>query len=501
MTTFVLGIDQGTSGSRALLLDETGEVCGYAYRPLTAVHPQPGWTEQDPHEVAAAVAAVITEAVTQAGVDPADIAACGITCQRNTDFVWHADTGQPLANAITWQDLRTRDLLKTLRQWPHYGETRYRLGYAPGTYMTALHLSWRMAHETAVREAAQNNKLRVGMSAAWLVQALGQPSGHKMDTSLVQSTGLYDFRHGRYWQAWADRLNVPLSAMPAPTPTLHHFGTITVTANGRTAHVPVRAMIGDQQAALFGHGCTTPGDAETTHGTASFLKVFLGKTALEQDNVNVYYAWDIGGGQTYCLEAPTTVIGAAIRWMRDNARFLDSYDEIESLVTAVSGSDGVLFVPAFTGLDAPYNNPDARATILGMTLGTTRAHIVYAFLEALAFQLRAIKETIAQDAGIKMRQLLVGGGVSASDTACQLQANMLNMPVVRPDFRETTARAAALLAGMGCGLWPTLADLPPLPNGSTRFTPNMGDEERKKAFARWQTAVSLVQHYSVSDAS
>ncbi len=495
--SYLLGIDQGTSGSRALLLNGAGDVCGYAYRPVPAIHPQPEWTEQDPYEVADSVAAVVTEAVAQAGIDPAAIVACGITCQRNTDFVWHAETGRPLANAITWQDLRTRSLLADLQSWPLLHEARTRLGYAPGTYMTALHLGWRMVYETAVAQAAQSHQLRIGLSAAWLIQALGQPNGHQMDRSLVQATGLYDFRSSDYWQPWLDRLNVPRCALPAATSTLHHFGTLRVSANGRTADVPVRAMIGDQQAALFGHGCTAPGDAETTHGTASYLKVFLGCEAPLQDNVNVYYAWDVGGeGQTYCLEAPTTVIGAALRWMRDQARFLQDYQEIETLATAVADSGGVVFVPAFTGLDAPYNDPGARATLIGMTLGTTRAHIVRAFLEALAYQLRAIQETIARDAGIEMRQLLVGGGVSASDTACQLQADTLGIPVIRPSFTETTARAAALLAGLGAGVWPTVAALPPLPGSKQHFVPSPPTAAREAGYARFQQAIALTQQWS-----
>lgn len=493
---YLLGIDQGTSGSRALVLNGAGDVCGYAYRPVPAIHPQPEWTEQDPYEVADGVAAVITEAVTQAGVDPAAVVACGITCQRNTDFVWHAQTGRPLANAITWQDLRTRSLLAKLEQWPLLREARTRLGYAPGTYMTALHLGWRMAHETAVAQAAQSHQLRVGLSAAWLIQALGRPYGHQMDRSLVQATGLYDFRRGDYWQPWLERLGVPRSALPQPVPTLHPFGTLRVSANGRAADVPVRAMIGDQQAALFGHGCTAPGDAETTHGTASYLKVFLGCEAPLQDNVNVYYAWDVGEGQTYCLEAPTTVIGAALRWMRDQACFLRDYQEIETLAKAVSDSGGVVFVPAFTGLDAPYNDPGARATLIGMTLGTTRAHIVRAFLEGLAYQLRAIQETIARDAGIEMRQLLVGGGVSASDTACQLQADVLGIPVIRPSFTETTARAAALLAGLATGVWPTVAALPPLPGSAHRFTPAPFDAAREQGYGRFQQAIALTRQWS-----
>lgn len=496
-TPYLLGIDQGTSGSRALILDREGAVRGYAYRPLPGLHPRPDWTEQDPTAVSTAVSTVITEAIAQAGIQPHEIAACGITCQRNTDFVWHAETGRPLGNAITWQDLRTRDLLEELQAWPLLGEARRRLGYAPGAYMSALHLAWRMRHETAVIDAARAGTLRVGQSAAWLLTALGRPSAHQMDTSLVQATGLYDFRAGAYWPEWLEWVGVPPDALPAAVSTLHDFGVLRVRgANGRFADVPVRAMIGDQQAALFGHGCIHPGDAETTHGTASFLKLFLGAQQPYQPHVNVYYAWDVGQGQTYCLEAPTTVIGAAIRWMRDSARLLDDYHEIEALATAVSDSGGVVFVPAFTGLDAPYNDPGARATIVGMSLGTTRGHLVRAFLEALAFQLRAIQETIAADAGIELRQLLVGGGVAASDVACQLQADMLGIPVIRPSFTETTARAAALLAGLGAGVWRSVADLPPLPGSHTHFYPRLDAPARAAAFARWQTAIRLVQQWS-----
>lgn len=496
-TPYLLGIDQGTSGSRALILDRQGKTCGYAYRPLPSLHPRPAWTEQDPQEVATAVAAVITAAIADAGIRPDEIAACGLTCQRNTDFVWDAAGGRPLGNAIAWQDLRTRALLAELQAWPLLGEARRRLGYAPGAYMSALHLAWRMRHETAVIDAARAGTLRVGLSAAWLLTALGRPSAHQMDRSLVQATGLYDFRAGDYWPPWVQWVGIPPAALPAATPTLHDFGVLHVTGpNGRAADVPVLAMLGDQQAALFGHGCIRPGDAETTHGTASFLKVFLGKQQPYQPSVNVYCAWDVGQGQTYCLEAPTTVIGAAIRWMRDGAGLLHDYAEIETLATAVPDSGGVVFVPAFTGLDAPYNDPGARATIVGMSLGTTRAHLVRAFLEALAFQLRAIQVTIAADAGIDLRQLLVGGGVAASDVACQLQADMLSIPVIRPAFTETTARAAALLAGLGAGVWRSLDELPPLPGDDTHFTPQLNDAARDAAFARWQTAVRLVQQWS-----
>ncbi|MCA9971020.1 MAG: hypothetical protein KC425_12430, partial [Anaerolineales bacterium] len=340
---FLLGIDQGTSGSKAVILDRTGAVCGYAYRPLPRVYPRPGWVEQDPHAVAQGVAEAITEAIGRAGIAPAAIAACGLTSQRNTAFLWHGRSREPIGSAITWQDLRTIPLLAELAQWPPAAEARTRLGYAPGPYMAALHLAWRLREETAVRAALSAADLRVGLSAAWLVAALGEPAAHVMDASLVQALGLYDFRAGAYWADWLARLGVPRAPLPDVVPTLYSYGTLRVQApDGRTADVPVRAMLGDQQAALFGHGCRRPGAAECTHGTASYVKVFLGDRLPARAQSNVYNAWHLGDRQTYCLEAPTTVTGAAVRWMRDNARLFDADAELDALAGSVADSGGLV---------------------------------------------------------------------------------------------------------------------------------------------------------------
>lgn len=490
---YLLGIDQGTSGSKAIVLDEAGNVAGYGYRALERIYPRPGWVEQDPQAVAQGVAEAITEAVGEAGCAPDEIAACGITSQRNTEFAWDKRDGRALNHAITWQDLRTIPILEELEQWPHIAEARSRLGYPPGTYMTAVHLAWRLRHQAEIREAAAAGTLRLGLSAAWLLTAMGRPSGHAMDSSLVQAMGLYDFRAQQYWAEWLDWVGIDEAALPQALPTIADFGVLTVTApDGRTAEVPVRAMIGDQQSALFGHGCRQPGDAECTHGTASYVKVFLGGQAPEQEKINVYYAWDLGDQQTYCLEAPTTVTGAAIRWLRDNARLFERYEEMDELAASTPDAGGVVFVPAFTGLDVPYNNPAARATILGLTLGHNRSHIARAFFESIGYQIRSILETITDDTGLQVKSLLVGGGVSASDQACQIQADLLAMPVLRSSFSETTAWAAGLLAGLGAGIWPSPAELPPLPGAHVCFEPLLADEVRDHGYERWKRAVSLV---------
>ena len=496
--THLLGIDQGTSGSRALVIDSDGAVQGYAYHPVARLYPRPDRVEQDPAAVADGVAAVIADALDMAGCGPDEIASVGIASQRNTDFAWDVHTGQPLANAITWQDLRTLPLLDDLESWPLATEARYRLGYAPGPYMTGLHLAWRMRYDAAIQAAAADGSLRLGLSAAWLMNALGRPSAHCMDTSLVQAMGLYDFRAGNYWTEWLEWLGVPRAALPAAVPTIHDFGTIRLTdRRGRTAEAPVRAMIGDQQGALFGQGCRLPGAAECTQGTATFVKVFTGSAAPRQEIIDVFYAWDTGQGQTYCLEAPTTVIGAVIRWMKE-LRLFEEYDELDQLASAIPNSGGVMFVPAFTGLNAPYNDPRARGTLLGMTLGTGSSHIIRAFLDSLGFQIRAILDTIAADTGTVVNELLVDGGVTASDVACQIQADLTGLPVIRPTFAETTAFAAATLAGLATGVWPDEASLPPTPGTRTVFEPRSTPEQRDEAYARWQAAVALVREWGTS---
>ncbi len=491
---YLLGIDQGTSGTKAVIVAREGEVLGYAYRPVARIYPKPGWVEQDPNAVSAGVSEAITEAIGRAGIGAGDIAACGLACQRNTDFAWDARTGQPIGNAITWQDLRSLPLLEEIKQRPLSAEVHQRLGYGPGPYMSALHLAWRVKNDQAFQDANRSGRLRLGLSAAWLLQTLGRPSGHYMDTSLVQAMGLYDFRAQQYWAEWLAFLGVPPDALPVAVPTLHDYGLLHIIGpDGKTADVPVLAMIGDQQAALFGHNRRRPGEAECTHGTASYVKVFLGNDAPNLEKMDVFYAWHLDGQQTYCLEAPTTVIGAVIRWMRDEVQLVKDYEEFDVLAKSVLDPSGLYFVPAFTGLNAPYGDPNARGTLFGLTLGHTRGHLIRAFLEALGYQLRDILTSVSAETGIKINELLVGGGVSASDIACQIQADLLGIPVKRPKFSETTAWATTLLAGLGAEIWTELSELPPLPGDYTQFLPQLDQERRNAGFERWKHAVSLTR--------
>lgn len=492
-TPLFLGIDQGTSGSRALILDVAGQVRGYGYRPLSSLHPQPAWVEQDPYVVVRTVQAATTAALADAGVRPRDLTACGIACQRNTEFVWDAHSGEPLGNAITWQDLRTIELHRTLLQEIDAAEMRHRLGHVPAAFSSALHLAWRLQHQKAVRTAAEKGTLRAGFSAEWLLQAMGHPREHAMDYSLVQAMGLFDFREERVWDAWRQRLAIPETVLPTPRPTVHDYGSITVSGPaGESADIPVLAMIGDQQAALFGFDCRQPGDAECTHGTASFVNICLGEQAPQLAQFNVYYGWVIDERRTYCLEARTTATGSVLRWLRDEARFFSQYDELDELVSSVAESGDLVFVPAFTGLYDPYDDDQARGAIMGLTFGITRAHIVRAFLESLGFQVRAILDEIQKRIGLAPAELLLGGGISSSDAACQIQADTIGVPTVRLDFAETTARAAALLASMGSGHYARVAQLPRLKRERTVFTPASPRSAREINFARWRDAVARI---------
>ncbi|MCU0493513.1 MAG: FGGY-family carbohydrate kinase [Chloroflexaceae bacterium] len=492
----LLSVDQGGSGSRAVLLDSHGRVRGYGYRSLGRLYPQPGWVEQEPLAVAASVREAIGEALARAKTSPRQILACGITSQRDTVFAWDGETGVPIGNAITWQDLRTVPLVAETEGWPHAGERRARLGQFPGPYCSAMHMAWRMRHDDAFRAAAESGRLRVTLSAGWLVQALGRQREHALDYSLMQGMTVFDPRRRQLWEEWIAYLNLPRAALPAPRPTLHHFGDLHLTgADGERAEVPVLALIADQQAALFGYDCRRPGQAAATHGTASFINAAVGAQPPPQGVCKTYFAWELGGVPGYTLEADLTVTGAAVRWMQQMG-FFHKPAELGPLAASVPDAAGVVFVPAFTGLGVPTEDRSARGTMFGMTLDTSPAHIARAFLDSLGFQMRDILDTMQQEAGVNVYELRVGGGLSASDVACQTQADLLGIPLIRAADTETSARAAGLLAGLAAGVWKSSDDLPDLlAGGATTFEPRGTPSERAERLGRWRRAVERARHW------
>ncbi len=481
---YILAIDQGGSGSRAVIYDEAGQVCGYGYRPVGRVYPQPGWVEQRPTAIARSVAEAISEALSRAGLRGADLLACGITSQRDTAFAWHARSGKPIGNAITWQDLRTAPMVAALDATPLGPQRRARLGQFPGPYASAMHMAWRMQHDPAFRRAAERGVLRVSLAAGWIVQALGCPAEHALDHSLLQAMTVYDPRRRALWEEWIAALNIPRAALPIARPTIHHFGELRIDG----ATVPVLAMITDQQAALFGYDCRAPGQAVATHGTASFVNAVAGAIPPAQGICKTYLAWEIAGVPTYALEADMTVTGAAANWLRELG-LVRRVTDLDRLAGSVVDSGGVVFVPALNGLGVPDEDRSARGALFGLAMGVKAGHIARAFYEAIGFQLADILNTMRAEAGLTINELRVGGGLAASNLACQLQADLSGVTLTRARDTETTARGVALLAGIGAGVW-SIDRLPALVDEQAqRFLPRLNADERAARHAQWRKAV------------
>lgn len=494
---FLLGIDQGGSGSRALLLDQQGQRRGYGYRPLPTLQPQPGRTEQSPAAVRDGVRAALAEALAMAGAQPADILACGITSQRDTVFAWHTRGGTAIGNAISWQDLRTEPLVAATNDWPLAAERRTRLGLFPGAYCGALHMAWRMQHEPAFAAAAAAGTLRVSLSAGWLLHALGRPAEHALDYSLLQGMGVFDPRRKEFWAEWINMLGLPRAALPQARPTLHHYGELLLPTGGsRTAAIPVTALIADQQAALFGYDCRHPGQASVTHGTASFVNAVAGEQAPPPGLCKLYLAWELQGRPCYSLEADLTLSGAVVHWMQQLG-ILRQAAELGPLAASVPDSGGLVFVPAFTGLGVPREDRSARGLLLGLSLASGPAQIARAFLEALGCQLREAADTIAAESGHTIAELRIGGGIAANDEACQIQADVSGIALRRAADTETGVRGAALLAGLGAGLWQSPDDLPPLLDARARvFEPQSSAAQREQWLERWQMTVERARKVS-----
>jgi glycerol kinase len=487
-TALLLGIDQGGSGSRALLLDQSGQRRGYGYRPLSSMQPQPGQVEQSPAAVVDSVSGALADALAMAGAAPADILAGGITSQRDTVFAWDAATGQAIGNAISWQDLRTEPLVAETNDWPLAQERRARLGLFPGAYCGALHMAWRMRHDPAFRAAAAAGRLRVSLSAGWLLQALGRPAEHALDYSLLQGMGIFDPRRKAFWPEWIAALNLPPAALPRPRPTLHHYGELLLDHDGTATAIPVTALIADQQAALFGYDCRNPGQAGVTHGTASFVNAVAGATAPPPGLCKLYLAWELDRQPCYSLEADLTLSGAVVNWMQ-RLGLLAHAAELGPLAASVPDSGGLVFVPAFTGLGVPREDRSARGLLMGLSLASGPPQIARALLEALGCQLREAVDAITAEAGVSIEELRVGGGIAASDEACQIQADASGLLLRRAADTETGARGAALLAGMGAGVWQHADELPSLPaNGERIFVPRSNAAQRAQWMQQWRLA-------------
>ena len=474
-----------------LVLDRRGRVRGRAYREFTQHFPRPGWVEHDPEEIWRVTLGVLRAACRRAGARGHDLAGIGITNQRETTVLWDR-RGRPVHRAIVWQDRRTAEHCEALRAAGAEDLLRRKTGLVLDPYFSATKLHWLLGHVRRARERAANGDLRFGTVDSWLVWKLTGGAMHVTDPTNASRTLLYDI-HEHRWDADLCRLfEVPEAVLPEVRPSSGVFGETTADVLG--IPVPIAGIAGDQQSALFGQGCTAPGMAKNTYGTGCFLLLHTGQRPVASSHgLLTTVACDERGGPAYALEGAVFVAGAVIQWLRDGLGLLARAAESEKHARSVEDSLGVYVVPAFVGLGAPYWDPEARGAVLGLTRGVTRAHLIRATLESLAFQTRDLMDAMAADAGAPLSELRVDGGASANDFLMQFQADLLGVPVERPSLVETTAVGSAQLAGLAVGFWRSRQELAATRRHDRRFRPRMAAERREALYRGWRDAVARVR--------
>ena len=485
MKQYILALDQGTSSSRAIVFDHEGNICSTAQMEFTQFFPRPGWVEHNPMEIWSSEAAVIAEAITKIGINGKDIAGIGITNQRETTIVWDAETGEPVYNAIVWQDRRTSEFCDTLRDKADF--IREKTGLIIDAYFSGTKIRWILDNVPGAREKAEAGKLRFGTVDSWLVWQLTRGEVHVTDVSNASRTMLFNINTLEWDKELLELLDVPASMMPEVRSSSEVYG---VTKTTIFAHeVPIGGIAGDQQAALFGQMCTEPGSVKNTYGTGCFLLMNTGeKPILSRNNLLTTVAWKIGDKVNYALEGSIFVGGSVVQWLRDGLGIIRSSSEIEALASTVEDNGGVFFVPALTGMGAPYWDQYAHGTICGITRGTTAAHIARAALEGIAFQTMDIVGAMEKDAGVKLSELKVDGGASRNNLMMQFQADVLDTSVIRPKVTETTAMGACYLAGLAVGFWSSLDEIKAQWQAEHVFTPSGADTAALKA--GWADAIS-----------
>ena len=484
MKRYILSIDQGTSSSKALVFDEAGSLIYSCGREFTQIFPNQGWVEQDPMEILSSVRAVVDEAVTE--LRGGEVAAMGITNQRETTIVWDAESGEPVYNAIVWQDRRTARYCDTLRERGLEDFIRNKTGLIIDAYFSATKIRWILENVPGAREKADEGRLRFGTVDSWLVWNLTGGRVHATDVTNASRTMLFNINTLSWDKDLLELLGIPLSMMPEVKDSSDSYGETEVLGH----KIPIKGVIGDQQSALFGQMCIEKGSFKNTYGTGCFLLMNCGhKPVLSGNRLLTTVAWKIDDRVDYALEGSIFVAGAAVQWLRDGLGIIRSAGEVETLASAVPDNGGVYFVPALTGLGAPYWNPEARGTIVGLTRGATAAHIARATLEGIAFQTMDIVAAMERDAGIRISELKVDGGASRNNLLMQFQADILGTEVIRPKVTEITGLGAAFMAGLGVGIWSSVSELRNLWAADRRFCPQTTDQWRAESRAAWAAAV------------
>lgn len=488
MEQYILALDQGTSSSRAIVFDSKGTPVSVSQKEFTQYFPQPGWVEHNPMEIWSSEAAVIAESISAIDINGKNIAAIGITNQRETTIVWDAETGTPVYNAIVWQDRRTSEYCDSLKAQGLTEMIRSKTGLIVDAYFSATKIRWILENVPGARQKAEEGKLRFGTVDTWLVWMLTRGEVHVTDVSNASRTMLLNINTLQWDDELLSLFGIPKSMMPQVRSSSEVYGHTKTTI---FAHpVPIAGIAGDQQAALFGQMCTEPGSVKNTYGTGCFLLMNSGtKPIMSSNNLLTTVAWKIGDTVNYALEGSIFVAGSVVQWLRDGLGVIRSSAEVEALATSVPDNAGVFFVPALTGMGAPYWDQYAKGTITGLTRGATAAHIARAALEGIAFQTMDIVEAMKKDAGVDLKELKVDGGASRNNFLMQFQSEVLGVEVIRPKVTETTAIGAAYLAGLAVGFWDSIDTVKQQWQQERTFSPEMPQEKVEALKAGWKDAV------------
>ena len=495
---YVMALDQGTTSSRAIVFDRGGNIRSVAQRETTQHFPRPGWVEQDADEIWETQAEVAVEALHAAGIDRSRLAAVGITNQRETTVIWDRRTGEPVGNAIVWQDRRTADACEDLRRAGVEERVRARTGLLLDPYFSGTKIAWILEHVSGARERAEAGELAFGTVDSWLAFRLTGGRLHVTDATNASRTLLYDIHAGDWDDELLDLLGVPRALLPEVRGSSAVYGEIT--AIGELAGVPLAGIAGDQQAALMGQLCTGRGSVKTTYGTGCFALLHTGTAPQPSERgLLTTIACSTDGQPRYALEGSVFTGGAVVRWLRDGLGLIRSAEEVEPLAASVPDSGGVVLVPAFTGLGVPHWDPHARGTIVGLTLGTGAGHIARAALEGIAFQVAELLDALAADAGAVPAEMRVDGGAARNDLLMQFQADVLGLPVVRPEVTESTALGAAYLAGLAVGYWRGVEELAENWRVERRFEPGLPEDRVSGLRASWARAVERAGNWAVDE--
>jgi glycerol kinase len=488
MEKYILALDQGTSSSRAIVFDQNGQTKAVSQKEFTQIFPKPGWVEHNPMEIWSSQASVIAEAITSIDINGLNIAAIGITNQRETTIVWDAETGEPVYNAIVWQDRRTSEYCDSLKRDGRTDLIRSKTGLIIDAYFSATKIRWILENVPGARQKAEEGRLRFGTVDTWLIWMLTRGEVHVTDVSNASRTMLFNIHSLEWDKELLELMNIPASMMPQVKSSSEVYGYTKTTL---FAHeVPIAGIAGDQQAALFGQMCTEPGSVKNTYGTGCFLLMNSGeRPIMSKNNLLTTIAWKIGDTVNYALEGSIFVAGSVVQWLRDGLGIIKSSSEVEALAASVPDNGGVYFVPALTGLGAPHWDQYAQGSIYGLSRGSTAAHIARAALEGIAFQTMDIVNAMQKDAGVTLKELKVDGGASRNNLLMQFQADVLGTSVIRPTVTETTALGAAYLAGLAVGYWESIEHIKKQWGVEKEFQPSAAPETVAALKDGWNDAI------------